>query len=115
MSSLFFGILGVVWIIAGIVSFGWVFSLVGVGMIAAAFAMARVSRKAERGDYGTPVPLSPKHYVPPAARLAGGMIVGAFGIVWMIAVFRMGGGWFALFGLMFVFAGIVQAWGFFRK
>ena len=36
-------------------------------------------------------------------------------IVWMIAVFRMGGGWFALFGLMFVFAGIVQAWGFFRR
>ncbi|MBQ9718608.1 MAG: hypothetical protein IJV76_11500 [Clostridia bacterium] len=115
MSSLFFGILGVVWIIAGAVSFGWVFSLVGVGMIAAAFATARVSRKAERSDYGTPVPLSPKHYVPPIARLAGGMIVGAFGIVWMIAVFRMGGGWFALFGLMFVFAGIVQAWGFFRR
>ena len=115
MSSLFFGILGVVWIIAGAVSFGWVFSLVGAGMIAAAFAVVRVSRKAERGDYGTPVPLSPKHRVPPSARLVGGIVVGVFGIVWMIAVFRMGGGWFALFGLMFVFAGIVQAWGFFRK
>lgn len=115
MSSLFFGILGVVWIIVGAVSFGWVFSLVGAGMIAAAFAVERVSRKAERGDYGTPVPLSPKHRVPPSARLVGGIVVGVFGIVWMIAVFRMGGGWFALFGLMFVFAGIVQVWGFFRR
>ncbi len=115
MSSFILGFLGVVWMIAGIVSFGWVFSLIGVGMIAAAFAMARVSHKAERGDYGTPVPLSPKHYVPPAARLVSGIIVTAFGIVWMIAIFRMGGGWFAAFGLVFVFAGLVQMRGFFRK
>ena len=115
MSSLFFGFLGIVWIIAGIVSFGWPFVLTGVGMLAAAFAMARVSRKAERGDYGTPVPLSPKHYVPPIARLVSGILVSGFGIVWMIAVLRMGGGWFAAFGLVFVFAGLVQMHGFFVK
>ena len=43
------------------------------------------------------------------------LFFGILGVVWIIAVFRMGGGWFALFGLMFVFAGIVQAWGFFRR
>ena len=115
MSSLFFGVLGIVWILAGIVSFGWPFVLTGAGMIAAAFAMARVSRKARRGGYGTPVPLSPKHYVPPAARLVSGILVSAFGVVWMIAVYRMGGGWFAAFGLVFVFAGLVQMRGFFGK
>lgn len=115
MSSLFFGILGIVWILAGIVSFGWPFVLTGAGMIAAAFAMARISRKAGRGDYGTPVPLSPKHRVPPAARLVSGIVVSGFGIVWMTAVFRMGGGWFAAFGLVFVFAGLVQMRGFFGK
>ena len=115
MSSLFFGFLGIVWIIAGIVSFGWPFVLTGIGMIAAAFAMKRTFRKAERGDYGTPVPLSPKHNVPPIARLVSGIVVSVFGIVWMIAVYRMGGGWFAAFGMVFVFAGLVQTRGFFGK
>ena len=115
MSSFFFGFFGIVWIIAGIVSFGWPFVVTGIGMIAAAFAVKRTSRKAGRGDYGTPVPLSPKHYVPPAARLVSGIVVSVFGIVWMIAIFRMGGGWLAAFGLTFVFAGIVQMHGAFRK
>ena len=85
------------------------------GLIAAAFAAARVSRKAKRGDYGVPVPLSPKHSVPPIARLVSGIAVSASGIVWMIAVLYMGGGWFAAFGLVFVFAGLVQMRGFFGK
>ena len=115
MSSLFFGIFGIVWIIAGIVSFGWPFVLTGAGMIAAAFAVKRISRKADRGDYGTPVPLSPKHYVPPIARLVSGIVVSGFGIVWMIAIFRIGAGWFAAFGLVFVAGGIVQMCTAFRK
>lgn len=115
MSGFILGFFGIVWIIAGAVSFGWVFSLIGVGMIAAAVIMERTARKAERGDYGTPIPLSPKHRVPPAVRLVSGIVVSVFGIVWMTIMFRMGGGWFALFGLLFVFAGIVQASGFFRK
>lgn len=115
MSSFFFGFFGIVWIIAGIVSFGWPFVLIGAGMIAAAFAVKRASRKADRGGYGTPVRLSPKHYVPPAARLVCGILISAFGIVWMIAILRMGGGWFAALGLMFVFAGLVQMHAAFRK
>ncbi|MBR2434800.1 MAG: hypothetical protein IKB22_04950 [Lentisphaeria bacterium] len=115
MSSFFFGFFGIVWIVAGIVSFGWPFVVTGIGMIAAAFAIKRTSRKVGRGDYGTPVPLSPKHYVPPTARLVSGIVVSVFGIVWMIAIFRMGGGWFAAFGLMFILAGLVQMHGAFRK
>lgn len=115
MSSFFFGFFGIVWIIAGIVSFGWPLVLIGLGMIAAAFAVKRTSRKAERGDYGTPVPLSLKHYVPPTARLVSGIVVSVFGIVWMIAILRMDGGWFAAFGLLFIFAGLVQMYGSFRK
>ena len=115
MSSLFFGVLGIVWIIAGMVSFGWPFILTGAGMIAAAFAMARVSRKADRGDYGTPVPLSPKHRVPPAARLVSGITQTAFGMVYTLKILRIGGGWFAAFGLLFVAGGIVQMCTTFRK
>lgn len=115
MSSLFLGILGIVWIVAGIVSFGWPFVLTGAGMIAAAFAMARVSRKAKRGDYGTPVPLSPKHRVPSAARLGSGIVQTAFGIVYTLKILRIGGGWFAAFGLVFVAGGIVQMCTAFRK
>lgn len=115
MSYRFLGVLGVIWIVVGAVSFGWAFSLIGVSMIAAAFAMERTFRKAERGDYGTPVPLSPKHRIPPVVRLVSGIVVSTFGVVWMVAMYRMGGGWFALFGLLFVFAGIVQASVFFRK
>lgn len=114
-ASLFLGLLGVIWIIVGAVSLGWAFSLLGVGMIAAAFAMERTFRKADRGDYGTPVPLSPKHRIPPVVRLVSGIVVITFGVVWMAAVYRMGGGRFALFGLLFIFAGIVQAGVFFRK
>ena len=114
-ASLFLGFLGVSWIIAGAVSFGWAFSLAGVGMLAAAAAMERTFRKAKNGDYGTPVPLSPKHRVPPSVRLTCGILMAAFGVVWMIAVSRMGGGGFALFGLMFVLAGIVQASVVFRE
>jgi hypothetical protein len=84
-------------------------------MILAAFAVKRIFRKAERGDYGTPVPLSPKHYVPPIARLVSGIVVSVFGIVWMAAILCMDGGWFAVFGMVFIFAGFAQMRGFFGK
>lgn len=115
MNGFFLGLLGVIWIVVGAVSLGWAFSLIGVGMLIAAFFMMRTSRKIQNGDYGTPVPLSPRRRVPPVVRLVSGLLVSAFGVVWMIAVYRMGGGWFSLFGLLFVFAGIVQASVYFRK
>lgn len=107
-STLFFVIIGLIWLLVGIAYLGLPFIVSGICIIAVGLLFRLLDKKAAHGELGSPTTLSPKHRIPSAVRVLCGVMLCAFGLIFSAVLYDMGGGIFALLGLLFVLAGAVQ-------